>query len=281
MSLGKNFQSVKNSPRERRLEFVCEKIDNFFESHDTRGYKFDIDSSGNVFIVEMDQLFHDFKVPNGGVVDDPPIDVLGALGHYRPRGGGNPAPFDIAISPNLNIIPKPPVPPLRHTRRRCTLPMLRRRRTAPRISRHREIPPVDKSGRPHARIMCEVAVTQDLDHFKEKCERWMQQQYQPGVYFEEVKLAQYTPFVFLSTNLNSIFGKYHSGNLALLKLIIILLLGLPAYQVNIPVQEVFWNPSIIGRAPSTAGYTITGVTANNFIIDLYRIQLFVLQNQSN
>src|SRR5213080_2869420 len=63
------------------------KIDNFFERHDTSGYKFDIDSRGNVFIVEMETAEHAFvvarlqeyfKVPNGGVVDDPPIDVVGA-----------------------------------------------------------------------------------------------------------------------------------------------------------------------------------------------------------
>ncbi|CAG8738579.1 1468_t:CDS:2, partial [Funneliformis caledonium] len=51
--------------------------------------------------------------------------------------------------------------------------------------------------------------------------------------------------------------------------------GLLTQQIYIPVQEVFWNPPIIGGAPSTAGYVINvpvGVTAHNFVIDLYRIQ---------
>src|SRR5437764_10018922 len=132
-----------------------EKIDTFFERHDTCGYKFDIDSKGNIFIVEMikaehgsvvRQLKNYFNVPNGGVVDDPPIDVLGAVGkknsfgllrrvirfiicsnsitvHYKPRGRGKPSVPDIAIYPSLNIIPKPPVPPLPRTRRRRILPM--------------------------------------------------------------------------------------------------------------------------------------------------------------
>ena len=68
------------------------KIDNFFERHDTHGYKFDIDSRGNVFIVEMEKDEHAsvvgllqkyFEVPNGGVADNPPIDVGGALGKKK------------------------------------------------------------------------------------------------------------------------------------------------------------------------------------------------------
>nr|CAG8599770.1 13692_t:CDS:2 [Entrophospora candida] len=91
-------------------------MDNFFERHDTCGYKFDIDSKGNVFIVEMKldeyafvvaQLQNYFEVPNGGVVGDPPIDV-GA--HYQPNGGGLPSAPDVAIFPSLNIIPPSPAP---------------------------------------------------------------------------------------------------------------------------------------------------------------------------
>jgi hypothetical protein len=62
-----------------------EKIDTFFEHQDTRGYKFDIDSRGNVFIVEMekdehasviDQLQSYLRVPNGGVTVRPPINFM-------------------------------------------------------------------------------------------------------------------------------------------------------------------------------------------------------------
>lgn len=148
------------------------KIDTFFERQDTRGYKFDIDPRGNVFIVEMEKAEHGtvvgllqdfFKIPNRGVVINPPIDVLGALcmknsfrllrlvirfiifscpiiAHYRPRGRGKPSAPNIAIYPGLTIIPKPPIP---------APPPQRglgfRRRNAPRASRHLEIPPVDKS----------------------------------------------------------------------------------------------------------------------------------------
>jgi len=72
-----------------------EKIDTFFERQDTRGYKFDIASKGNVFIVEMEKAEHAsvvarlqkyFEVPNGGVADNPPIDVLGASGKINSFG---------------------------------------------------------------------------------------------------------------------------------------------------------------------------------------------------
>jgi hypothetical protein len=149
------------------------KIDTFFErNEDARGFKFDVDSKGNVFIVEMvlaeyasvvSRLKKFFEVPNGGVIFNPPIDIVGSAGkknsfellrliinliifsypiiaHYRPNGRGYPSASDITICPSLPMPPKPPVPPPpRH--KRCTLPILRRR-AAPRTSRHLEIPPV-------------------------------------------------------------------------------------------------------------------------------------------
>ena len=69
-----------------------EKIDTFFERHDTRGYKFDIDLKGNVFVVDMKSdehasvvsLLQDyFKVPNGGVIYNPPINVMGSPGKKK------------------------------------------------------------------------------------------------------------------------------------------------------------------------------------------------------
>ena len=61
-----------------------ETIDAFFEGHETPGYKFDIDSEGNVFIVEMEGAEHTsviellidyFKIPNGGIILNAPIKV--------------------------------------------------------------------------------------------------------------------------------------------------------------------------------------------------------------
>ncbi|CAG8607133.1 13380_t:CDS:2 [Funneliformis caledonium] len=288
MSLERNFQSAKDSFEERILpiqigwNLSVEKIDTFFERQDTRGYKFDIDSKGNIFIVEMEKAEHAsvvgllqkyFEVPNGGIIINPPIDVLGASAHYKPRGRGKPSAPDIAIYPSLSIIPKPPTPA---PPPQFGLRILR----APRIpSRHREIPPVDKTGRPHARIMCEVAVSQKYDGprgWNAKCCRWMRQQYvrcvfgikiynksstrnangqfdrcmiarlwtrqvtpipgrhiavagQPGVYYEEWDFGTHG---------------YYTGVLTACTGP-----GLLNYQVNIPNQDVFWNPPVIGGAP--------------------------------
>jgi len=58
------------------------KIDSFFERHDAKAYKFDIDSAGNVFIIEIRGgvhasvaviLFRFFDAPNGSVTILPPI----------------------------------------------------------------------------------------------------------------------------------------------------------------------------------------------------------------
>ncbi|CAG8489220.1 6375_t:CDS:2 [Gigaspora rosea] len=175
------------------------KIDSFFESQDTRGYKFEIDPKGNVFIVEMEGTVHCsvvkrltkyFDVPNGAEADDPPIDVMGAaskknsfgslslvisfiifscpiIEHYQPNGAGTPSAPDIAIYPGLTVVPIPPIP----------APPPPRRFRSPRPSRHLEIPPVDLSGRTHARIMCEIAVLQSYSDWDAKCRRWMLQQY--------------------------------------------------------------------------------------------------------
>ncbi|RHZ82060.1 hypothetical protein Glove_114g170 [Diversispora epigaea] len=133
-------------------------------------------------------------------------------------------------------------------------------------------------GRPHARIMCEIAMTRSCADLKAKCELWMRQKYflywamlwshqaapsprkitvagQPGVFMEEWNFGTIDYYNGLAT---ACTGP-----------------DLLAYQVNIPVQDVFWSPSIIRGVPSTAEYVIRvpgGVTAPNFTIDLFQIQ---------
>ncbi|CAG8704675.1 18939_t:CDS:2, partial [Acaulospora morrowiae] len=56
--------------------------------------------------------------------------------------------------------------------------------------------------------------------------------------------------------------------------------GLPAFQINLRVAEVFWDLLI----PFPAGYTPAAppaITATNFSIDLYQIQRSVLRQQGN
>ncbi|CAG8591905.1 8779_t:CDS:1, partial [Cetraspora pellucida] len=54
--------------------------------------------------------------------------------------------------------------------------------------------------------------------------------------------------------------------------------GNPAYQINIPISDVFYDPPIpaIGYVPLVSRPAIPG---GNFIIDLYEIQQIVLKRQ--
>ncbi|CAG8728567.1 18_t:CDS:2, partial [Dentiscutata heterogama] len=59
--------------------------------------------------------------------------------------------------------------------------------------------------------------------------------------------------------------------------------NLPAYQVNIQVSDVFWDPPIVAGIPNVIGYTVAiplAVITNNFVIDLYDIQQEVLETQT-
>src|ERR1044072_1263815 len=90
-----NIDTYDSLPIQIGWNLSVEKIDTFFERQDTRGYKFDIDSRGNVFIVEIKKdeygfvvarLQDYFKVPNGGMIINPPIDVGGSLGKKNSYG---------------------------------------------------------------------------------------------------------------------------------------------------------------------------------------------------
>ncbi|CAG8658874.1 3891_t:CDS:2, partial [Paraglomus brasilianum] len=51
--------------------------------------------------------------------------------------------------------------------------------------------------------------------------------------------------------------------------------NIPAYQVNIPVSDIFWDPPIVAGTPSVIGYTVVvppAITATNVVIDLYELQ---------
>ncbi|CAG8563962.1 16180_t:CDS:2 [Racocetra fulgida] len=59
--------------------------------------------------------------------------------------------------------------------------------------------------------------------------------------------------------------------------------NLPAYQVTIPVLDIFWNPPIMNGVVNEVDYIPTvphGVVGNNFLIDLYSIQRWVFKTQT-
>ncbi|CAG8604329.1 1894_t:CDS:2, partial [Paraglomus brasilianum] len=129
----------------------------FLESRELSGYKLEY-NNGNVFIIDMCTQEHEgvvvllqdyFKIPNGGVIINPPIIVSGQPLHPSPNA--NIAP-NVAVYPDEAYIPRPPNTGLGH-------------------------PPSDTRGNSHARIVCEVAVSQSYRGLKNKCKLWMSQQY--------------------------------------------------------------------------------------------------------
>ncbi|CAG8570069.1 10495_t:CDS:2, partial [Racocetra fulgida] len=178
-----------------------------------------------------------FEVPNGGVVDDPPINVSGKPFKIAPV---------VAVRPGTAFVPRPVfstvVPP----------------------------PPGD----------VDVAVGPNVGYLRQKCLTWMREQYVRAVV--SMKILEPRPGIREPTTGMATqrwdFGnvKKHSKdpirdpapcnapNLA-------------HFQINIPVGEVFWDPPAF---PTPRGYAPAippVVAANNFTIDLYRIQRVALK----
>ncbi|POG64052.1 hypothetical protein GLOIN_2v1680310 [Rhizophagus irregularis DAOM 181602=DAOM 197198] len=139
----------------------------FLHHYGSSGYKFRFNlnsdnTTGEVYIIGMTSTAHEdiiirlqefFKVPNNGVVDDPPIIVTGQVLHYVPGGTRVETAPDACVLPSVAFVPKPAASTV--------------------IPR----PPGDKCGNPHARIMCEVAVGQSVGELGRKCLSWMREPY--------------------------------------------------------------------------------------------------------
>ncbi|CAG8535430.1 6120_t:CDS:2 [Rhizophagus irregularis] len=237
-------------------------------------------TTGEVYIIGMTSTAHEdiiirlqefFKVPNNGVVDDPPIIVTGQVLHYVPGGTRVETAPDACVRPNVAFVPKPAVS--------TVIPL----------------PPGDTCGNPHARIMCEVAVGQSVGELGRKCSSWIREPYvravisikilepilnmrEPttGYYYRAMTAKLYRQGMAIqSWDFGNI--KKHSRdpvndppgcnapNLA-------------AYQITIPISEVFWDPPY----PIPPGYTPAiplNIVGTNFVVDLYRIQRVALQAQ--
>ncbi|CAB4481670.1 unnamed protein product [Rhizophagus irregularis] len=119
----------------------------FFERNESTKLKFHLENR-NVFIIAMPLPVHIavvsmlqdfFKIPNSGVIRDPPITVLGAPSHYDP-------------SDNTYTL---------KTYADVTTPWAA---------------PCDVKKNPHRRIFCEVAYT-ELNFLHKKCTNWMLEGY--------------------------------------------------------------------------------------------------------
>ncbi|CAG8440548.1 4207_t:CDS:2, partial [Funneliformis caledonium] len=267
---------------QKRLQkkVVLEEVYNhFLEQNESTGYKFHWEN-GKVYIIDMAKAVHQgvvlrlikyFMVPNGDVDDDPPIDIGLQTFHYNPYNNRIKIAADIAIQPNIVHVQHPlnPGPP-----------------------------PGDLEENPHARIIVEVGSVQSTTFWNTKCETWMLQQYVRCVF--GIKLHDKRT----GSNHRSMTAKLWTRqtpapagsrpstnpNLAGVSILEwdfgtlqfnsqrptgCTAAGIANYAVTIPVSDVFWDPPIVAGAPNVAGYVATipaAVTANNFVIDLYRIQ---------
>ncbi|CAG8531845.1 8373_t:CDS:2, partial [Cetraspora pellucida] len=213
-----------------------------------------------------------------GVIYDPPIEVSGHAFHPDPRGSGAIIAPDITVYPSNAFVPRPPTdlrPPLAF------------------------IPPSDIDGNPHARVICEVAIGQSVGHLRQKSFTWMQEQYVRAVI--SIKILDPRRGIREPTT-----GYFYRSMIVCAKLYRQGMLvqrwdfgnikkhakdpntdpagctaeNLPAFQINIPINEVFWDPPF--PIPSTYGPIIpptANIVGTNFIIDLYRIQREALKSK--
>ncbi|CAB5312013.1 unnamed protein product [Rhizophagus irregularis] len=150
-----------------------------------------------------------FKVPNNGVVDDPPIVVSGQVRHYAPGGNRDEMSPDACVRPNMTFVPKPT--------------------TSTVIPR----PPGDKSGNPHARIMCE-------SHMREPTTGYYYRTMTAKLYRQGMAVQRWDFGNIKKHSRDPITDPpgCNAPNLA-------------AYQITIPINEVFWDPPF----PIPPGYT--------------------------
>ncbi|CAG8647987.1 7079_t:CDS:2, partial [Cetraspora pellucida] len=178
------------------------------------------------------------NIPNDGIIINSPILILYQLLHPSPNADRLRIAPDIAIHPDEAYIPRPFNPePLN---------------LGP--------SPSDTRKNSHARIVCEVAVSQNYHRLKNNCAFWMSQQY-AKLWRQGFPIRKWD-FGTAQKGSSQPTGCNAPGN--------------PAYQINIPISDVFYGPPIpaIGYVPLVSRPAILG---GNFINDLYGIQQIVFK----
>ncbi|RGB36587.1 hypothetical protein C1646_741676 [Rhizophagus diaphanus] len=286
--LPKEPLAENNLPFKIGSKITIENYNTFLHHYGSRGYKFRFqlnsdNRTGEVFIIDMASPLHEnivsrlqefFKVPNNGVVDEPPINVSGQPFHYVPGGNGIKEAPDVSVSPDIAIVPRPAVSTI--------------------IPR----PPADTDGNPHARIMCEIAVGQSTGELKQKCRSWMREPYVRavvGIKILEPRLGVREPVTgyFFRTMTAKLYRqgmpnqRWDFGNVRKNTRDPLLNINDPAlcnapndprFQIDIPISDVFWDPPF----PVPINYIPiipTNVAGNVFSIDLYRIQRIALRSR--
>ncbi|CAH1762111.1 16530_t:CDS:2 [Entrophospora sp. SA101] len=265
--LPKKPLAVSSLPYQIGSNITIKNYNTILNNYGSEGYKFYFElnadnKTGSVYIIGMATQVHEvvvnllqkfFEVPNRGVIYDPPILVTGQ------------PPPDVFAYPNTELVPRPVNSII-----------------VPR-------PPSDVDGNSHARIVCEVAVSQNVGRLKERCLTWMCQQYvravisikildpragirEPGTgYFYRTMMEwknKNGDFGNVIKNLRDPINEPAPCNAP----------NLPNFQINIPIGEVFWDPTF-PIPPRYAPVIPPAITVNNFTIDLYWIQQAALDSK--
>ncbi|RIA80072.1 hypothetical protein C1645_839359 [Glomus cerebriforme] len=109
---------------------------------------------------------------------------------------------------------------------------------------------------PHARVIVEVAVIEDLDFLNRKCENWLLSQYVRSVFrikiYDKRKGTNHPPVRSRSSTLAGVSVLEFNSN----QPTGCIGTGLPNYTVTILVSDVFWNPPILAGVPNLLGYIV-------------------------
>ncbi|RHZ44459.1 hypothetical protein Glove_724g28 [Diversispora epigaea] len=188
--------------------------------------------------------------------------------HHSPARDGARISPDLAVYPHPNFVPAPPV-------------------------LHPGPPPSDIRGNPHARIICEVAVSQTSSDLKDKCRRWKRQSYVRsilGIKIYQICDSRNNPQGARDRSIKATlwrqgvqkqtwrFGTVNKDGTPT---------GAtgcngpndPNYIIAIPVSDVFYDPVIpaIGYAPLPP--PPPALMNAIFRIDLYEVQQMILMRQ--
>ncbi|CAB4386305.1 hypothetical protein RclHR1_18390004 [Rhizophagus clarus] len=262
-------------------KITAEEYNNFLQRKESSGYKYEHRTNGDVYVIDMSDPEHNavvellqdyFNIANGGVILNKPISVSGDGFHFNPTVMGQFIASDVMVKPNGNHVQQPIVP-------------------------YPGPPPGDKNGNPHARIICEVANTQSIGNLRNKCQNWLNQvyvRYVLGIKFHEKRTTRDLQGRFYRSMTAMLFQQGVPGYLTWdfgthqlghptdnAHLSGCNAPNIPAFQIIIPVNAVFWDPPTI---PAAAGYVPIvppTVTLGNFTIDLFQIQQVVLNQQEN
>ncbi|CAG8678218.1 9339_t:CDS:2 [Funneliformis caledonium] len=239
------------------LRVPVEAYNNFLENNGSTGYKLHWDN-GDVYIVNMAipereavvvRLINYFNVLNGSIDDDLPIDNTLRSFHYDPSNVRIKTAADIEICLHITLVQTPLNPG----------------------------PPPGWLLQQYVRSVFGIKIydkRKGSNHRSMKAKLWTRQLPAPA---ESTTSAN--PNLAGVSVLEWDFGTLLSnsnqpGDCTGP--------GLPNYTVSIPVSDVFWDPPIVAGVPNVAGYTVTvpnTVIAQNFVIDLYRLQHVVLKKQ--